>query len=82
MLMRWVIYFVIANGVLVTLVLAALGLTSSFKGQGLSADGWMTLFLGTFITTSLGVGLMALVFDADRADIDDETYRVSSRKER
>jgi hypothetical protein len=50
--MRWIFYLMAVNGILVAAALVVLDLTGSFKGQGLSTDGWVTLLFGAFLTSA------------------------------
>jgi hypothetical protein len=78
-ILRWLLTFIGFNAVLFATVLLTLWATGSFEGAGLSADGWIALFLGMILTSSLGVGLMALVFYSDRKDYDEDAYHTGEQ---
>jgi hypothetical protein len=73
--MRWVLTFAGFNAALLAVVLVMLWVIGSFEDSGLSAHGWVALFLGITLTSALGVALMALVFYSDRKDYDEDAHR-------
>jgi hypothetical protein len=73
--MRWVLTFAAFNAALIAVVLLMLWAVGSFEDAGLSAQGWVALFLGIALTSALGVALMALVFHSARRDYDDDAHR-------
>jgi hypothetical protein len=73
--MRWVVTFAAFNAALIAVVLAMLWAIGGFEDSGLSAHGWVALFLGITLTSALGVALMALVFYSDRKNYDDDANR-------
>jgi hypothetical protein len=56
-------------------VLIMLWVVGGFEDSGLSAHGWVALFLGITLTSALGVALMALVFYSDRKNYDEDANR-------
>src|SRR5262245_56496300 len=74
--MRWVLTFIGFNAALFAFVFFALWVTDSFGDFEMGSQGWVAMCLGIFLTSGLGVGLMALVFYSARWDYDENAYHV------
>lgn len=72
--MRWFLTFAAFNAALLVVVLVMLWVVGAFADSGLSAHGWVAMFLGIFLTSALGVALMALVFHSARKDYDEDAH--------
>lgn len=57
---------------LITSVVLALKLWVSLTGVTLSGHGWAALWLWVGLSSTLGMGLMRLVYHSDRSGKDDE----------
>lgn len=77
---RWIVAFIMACVALIVAVVFFIWAVSGFvnlRSIGLSGSVLAGLIAGIVVSTGLGAGLMALVFQSDRYGQDEAVYRAS-----
>lgn len=72
---NWAIWFALACGAGILVLLVIVWLAGGFERVGLDANVTLALVLGILFSSLLGIALMALIFYSDRSGRDDAAYR-------